>query len=477
MSLKPFTGAFRKLVLAFDVGTTYSGIGYAILDPGEVPRIQGVTRFPGQENGDFKIPTILWYSQDGTVRAAGAEARDPGMALLAEDEELVFTEWFKLHLRPDSMQDDSNLKRTPLPLGKTVIEVFETHPNGDSLWNSVEGRIEFILSHPNGWEGSQQGKMRQATIAAGLIPDNAAGHARIHFVTEGEASMHYCVDNGLATGAITDGQSVVIIDAGGGTVDLSTYVFTTMTPMTVEEIAPPDCILQGSTRVNIRAEAFLRSKLGSSRYSNDEDVKSMLEAFEKSAKPTFKDVKDRSFIKFGSMRDRDADFGIRSGQLTIEGTDVAQFFEPSIQAIIGSVRKQYQASSITPQQMAFLVGGFAASPWLFYRLKDILSTMGLQLSRPDNHTIICYRGGLKQPKWTDKEKDLFSTLCTIRADTSRVVKYKRQGTRGNYFQQDYKILLLCGLTEMKAQLSWIEQGVEKRGPAEIVYDDDPSAVC
>ncbi len=117
------------------------------------------------------------------------------------------------------MQDDSNLKRTPLPLGKTVIEVFgdflkylfacarrfliETHPNGDSLWNSVEGRIEFILSHPNGWEGSQQGKMRQATIAAGLIPDNAAGHARIHFVTEGEASMHYCVDNGLATGAIT----------------------------------------------------------------------------------------------------------------------------------------------------------------------------------------------------------------------------------------------------------------------------------
>ena len=43
-SLKPFTGPLRKLVLAFDVGTTYSGIAYAILDPGETPRIQGVTR-------------------------------------------------------------------------------------------------------------------------------------------------------------------------------------------------------------------------------------------------------------------------------------------------------------------------------------------------------------------------------------------------------------------------------------------------
>lgn len=43
-SLKPYTGPLRKLVVAFDVGTTFSGIAYAILDPGEVPKIQAVTR-------------------------------------------------------------------------------------------------------------------------------------------------------------------------------------------------------------------------------------------------------------------------------------------------------------------------------------------------------------------------------------------------------------------------------------------------
>lgn len=53
-----------------------------------------MTRFPGQENGDFKIPSVLWYTQDGKVRAAGAEARDPGMFLAAEDEDLVFVEWY-----------------------------------------------------------------------------------------------------------------------------------------------------------------------------------------------------------------------------------------------------------------------------------------------------------------------------------------------------------------------------------------------
>ena len=41
---KPFQGHARKLVLAFDVGTTYSGISYCILDPGEVPVMHGVTR-------------------------------------------------------------------------------------------------------------------------------------------------------------------------------------------------------------------------------------------------------------------------------------------------------------------------------------------------------------------------------------------------------------------------------------------------
>ena len=45
----------------------------------------------------------------------------------------------------------------------------------------------------------------------------------------------------------------------------------------------------------------------------------MIDSFEKSTKPTFKDPSDRSFIKFGSMRDRDPDAGIRSGQLTLEG--------------------------------------------------------------------------------------------------------------------------------------------------------------
>jgi hypothetical protein len=42
---KPYSGNTRSLVLAFDVGTTFSGVSYAILEPNEIPQIHGVTRY------------------------------------------------------------------------------------------------------------------------------------------------------------------------------------------------------------------------------------------------------------------------------------------------------------------------------------------------------------------------------------------------------------------------------------------------
>ncbi|KAI0750425.1 hypothetical protein C8Q74DRAFT_1374012 [Fomes fomentarius] len=578
-SLRPFNGSVRKLVIGIDVGTTYSGIAYTILDPGEVPKIHGVTRFPGQEAhaGDSKIPSILYYRPDGTVHSAGAEAAAPGMEFEAEDHDLVFVEWFKLHLRPERLDSSSEMRREDLPRlppGKTVVDVFadflgylfscaqnyirETHANGDSLWASVEDRIEFVLSHPNRWEGLQQGKMRQAAVQGGLIPNTSSGHARVQFVTEGEASLNFCIHSGLTTETTREGQSVMIVDAGGGTIDISSYVFLSTSPVSVEEVTSADCILQGSTRVNVRAENFLRERLHESAYGNDEDIKTMLDHFDKSTKPVFKDEKEPSYIKFGAMGCNDPKVKIRRGQLQLAGSEMLSFFQPSLEAIFKVVKKQRQAAN-RPLTTVFLVGGFAASPWLYSNLKKKLGVLGLTLCRPDSHTskavangavsfylehfvsarvtkmtygiqvvedydandpehyarrstiyvrpsgrnmgtrvreneeisqpynieahdpktlssivqdVLCYRGKEATPRWVDVEPELYTPLCTIYADTSKVERVPQSGPNGLYYTQHFKILLLCGMTELQAQISWVEKGVEKRGPAKIVYDDD-----
>ena len=142
---------------------------------------------------------------------------------------------FKLYLRPKHNKSDADEEMPPLPLNKTVEQVFgdflrylyqctrqyirETHAGGPDLWESLEGSTEFVLTHPNGWEGAQQSQMRSAAVYAGLIPGTPEGHARIKFVTEGEASLHYCIGNNYATDVIKVGnvshRIVVLSDWSG----------------------------------------------------------------------------------------------------------------------------------------------------------------------------------------------------------------------------------------------------------------------
>lgn len=83
-----YRGHRRRLVMALDVGTTFSCVSYSVLDPGQVPMIKGVTRYPAQEQitGMSKIPSVLYYDQEGKVRAVGAEALLEGIYERAEDE-------------------------------------------------------------------------------------------------------------------------------------------------------------------------------------------------------------------------------------------------------------------------------------------------------------------------------------------------------------------------------------------------------
>ncbi|KAF5372764.1 hypothetical protein D9615_010105 [Tricholomella constricta] len=387
---KPYSGLTRSLVIAIDVGTTFSGVSYAILEPGEIPKIHGVTRFPGQEHvaGNSKIPSIIYYDKHGKMMAAGAEAETTSVLAQAEDEGWIKTELFKLRLRPRTMQLNMNgMRLGPLPRRKTAVHVFgdflaylyrctrnfitDTHGNGAALWNAVEHNIQFVLSHPNGWEGAQQTKMRRSAVYGGLIPDTNEGKARIRFVTEGEASLHACVLNGLAADVLSNPSKhgFLIADAGGGTLDISAYAIRGTAPLVMEEIAPPDCIFAGSVFVSRRAREFLEEKLKNSKYGTPAALDHITQRFDETTKRLFRDRKDLQFIPFGSPLDKDLTVGIRGGQLKLTGNEVANLFEPSV-----------DAASV------FLVGGYAASPWLFNQLQERLAPYSITVSRPDTQT-------------------------------------------------------------------------------------------
>ena len=240
--------------------------------------------------------------------------------------------------------------------------------HGVNVWKSIENHIEFVLTHPNGWEGPQQKQIRRAATLAGLVSGSPEGQDRVHLLTEGEASLHFCVSSILVSEGMSKmpiispenpGQEeeqphqrgVVVIDAGGGTIDLSAYSMR-LSPVSFEEVAPAECEyttlqstrlmlaspgrLQGSVLVTRRAAGFLKSryqdkfasmltlialsgKLEGSKYGGPEFLKQMTEIFDKTTKLRLRNAEDPQYIKFGTVRDKDPQYDIRSGQLRLAG--------------------------------------------------------------------------------------------------------------------------------------------------------------
>ena len=91
--------------------------------------------------------------------------------------------------------------------------------------------------------------------------------------------------------------------------------------------------------------------------------------------------------------------------LNVFRSDVALFFQPSIDCIVKAVLEQKNSAHKTisvsldhtsffkyhfPNHLLYfqhvvLVGGFAASDWLFTKVHEMLTPLGLNIIRPENH--------------------------------------------------------------------------------------------
>ena len=283
------------------------------------------------------------------------------------------TRW-KLHLRPKHLASSINSDDAlpPLPPGKSAVDVltdfikylfhcaktYIQEHHLDFTWPTIEHSIEYIFTHPNGWEGVQQQLYRRAIVRAGLTPSTPEGQSRVHMLTEGEAIFHFCVPNLLnAETTIFASQGVVIIDAGGGIINLSMYA-TTSFPISGEEIAPAECMqlsptaefllthlypfsgrLQGSVFVTRRAKALLQrwwlvpsiallvtnqktvktGRLEGWEHSSADEIAEFTREFDQTTKLLIKSDQEPAYIRVGGRRTSSPKYGISFGKLKLTG--------------------------------------------------------------------------------------------------------------------------------------------------------------
>lgn len=184
-------------------------------------------------------------------------------------------QWFKLDLEsspanvqfnhaidfPDPKAVSPDNERTTEVLIIDYLQALRTHFEAvfkKNLPKSVSSTtpIEYIITVPAMWSDSAKAKTRECAEQAGMGRSET-----LRLVSEPEAAAIYSMRQMRSYG-LTKGDTVVICDAGGGTVDLITYRIDACTPtLRVTEVVAGRGGKCGSCFLNRRFGAFIRRKL------------------------------------------------------------------------------------------------------------------------------------------------------------------------------------------------------------------------
>ncbi|CAB4375392.1 unnamed protein product [Rhizophagus irregularis] len=402
-----------RVVVGLDFGTTYSGFTYChVSDDGNYATND---QWPG-EMGQLKTNTVLQYNENykkieswGYPALSKRPNKKKGKGSKNESKPI---ELFKLHLGKLS----NNLK-PKLPfnykrvitgylrkIGKLIKETVKSHWDGiasnddddssnnndvnynddddDYVFNFLE-EVLIIITVPAEYSEKDKGIMRECAHRAGLIKERESKN--LQFTTEPEAAAIYCMENSLKVHDLNTPQTTfMVVDCGGGTVDLTTRkVLEGKQLSEVTERAGDFC---GSTFIDKEFLKALSKILGGRaidllRDNHYGQMQYMIQEFSINVKIPF--TGDKSEFKSYEMDLEDVvpvvkQYVTKEVQEKMEETDwliefgyddIKSMFDPIVERIIDMIKMQLNNSRETCSAM-FLVGGFSQSKYLQKRIKQ-----------------------------------------------------------------------------------------------------------
>lgn len=188
-------------------------------------QINLITSWPGNGREEGKVPTELWYSDDG----------EPAWGYDIPVDVEPFR-WFKLLLLRDEDLGNELRHDKFVVQAKALIDSSGKTPQGlitdylRLLWDHTISTIErahgetvvealvfhLVITVPAIWKSYARQAMEDAIRDAGILDDRLAGPTRLTFAPEPEAAA---LPTLLEQGAgVQPGNIYLICDAGGGTV-------------------------------------------------------------------------------------------------------------------------------------------------------------------------------------------------------------------------------------------------------------------
>ncbi|XP_041117234.1 heat shock 70 kDa protein 12A-like isoform X3 [Polyodon spathula] len=413
------------VVVAIDFGTTSSGYAYSFTKEPECIHI--MRRWEGGDPGvsNQKTPTTILLTPDGKFHSFGYAARDFYHDLDPSDSKhWLYLEKFKMNLHTTStLSTETELlaangkKVKALDIFAYALQFFkeqalkELSDQVGSEFHSSD--VRWVITVPAIWKQPAKQFMRQAAYKSGLVTSD--NPEQLIIALEPEAASIYCrklrlhqmidlssktVFNGcsptetIGTG-MTQGDRYVVVDCGGGTVDL-----------TVHQIRLPEGHLKelykssggpyGSIGVDYEFEKLLCKIFGVDfidqfkikRPAAWVDLMIAFESRKRAAAPertsplninlpfSFIDYykKFRGHSVEHALRKSNVDFVKWSsqGMLRMNPDAMNALFKSTIDHIIQHISDLFEKPEVSDIKFLFLVGGFAESPLLQHAIQTML---------------------------------------------------------------------------------------------------------
>ncbi|KAM0786234.1 hypothetical protein ACM66B_007035 [Microbotryomycetes sp. NB124-2] len=430
-----------KLSVGIDFGTTFTGVAYGSsrLFAGQIRQILA---WPGSYETYRKVPSCIMYAQpqsqeEAQILAWGLEAKNmtlqPGM---------VKCEWFKLLLSPESLRSGQPDPRLPpLPYGKNVVDVISDFLR--EVWRYAKRQItdeigsvvdldaaDVLLTVPAAWDAAGTSLMREAAIRAGLVQSARGGDKnwrdRLQIITEPEAGAIHA--STLATlHHLRPSQSFLLCDAGGGTVDTAVYkLMGQLSQLEIAEMCVRSGANAGSLFVDLKFEELIRKILKDHpEHLDAPSIAAFMHSFSETDKLDFHGMQDDDnvyrFNCFNVENSHDPSIGLEWGELCIPGQVLrTEVFDPIIEQVLDLLQFQLSKVASTRIDAIILVGGFAASEYLFTRVQQTFGASIAVIARPNDCDVATMRGAARYGLGLSSGKKAVSNVISPRSYIMKV---------------------------------------------------------
>nr|XP_034302783.1 heat shock 70 kDa protein 12A-like [Crassostrea gigas] len=391
------------LVAAIDFGTTYSGYAFSLLNEYKKdPMAISTNKWTAGSGGlvSIKTPTCVLFDSTGKFHSFGYEAEENYSNLALEDEH---QNWFYFSRFKMILYNKKDLSRETLiedDKGKKIkaIEVFSSAIGylkkrlvtdcNNQMTKIDESDIMWVLTVPAIWDDKSKQFMREAAEQACICRD------RLMIALEPEAASLFCMhlpvqkDSVNSTfGVFKSGQKYMVVDAGGGTVDIT--VHEVRDNGSVKELHKANGGDWGGTKVDASFKSLLVDIVGKDVMEtfiskNKYDFFHLLRNFEVKKRTINPELNDRVTFTIpvslsetfseknpGSIITDAALHSKYKNQLTwekdklrMEAKLARTLFDETCKHIVDHLKELFMHPSVKDVSSILLVGGFAESPML-----------------------------------------------------------------------------------------------------------------